>query len=869
MSKYQVLSWNDRLAIGLPEIDTEHRQLVELIDRLILNRLAQQQTDADAGTEQFRTQLGELKDHAVAHFQNEEHMMQRYAVREAHRHLHIKAHQGFVDYLERLGELANSHPDDIVDHLLTLLAEWLMFHIDSVDRSLAKGIIALRAGIPPTLAMAEENAFEGSLVDTMSTLYESLGKRTMEMDEANSRLHESEKHFRSLIIHASIPMAVNSKTGVIEMLNDKFVETFGYTLEDIPNLDAWWPRAYPDVSYRKKIAAEWQATADKAIRDGTDIAPMEANITCKEGSVRTAMVGGSFIADHFMVAFNDITERKQAEEAIRESENKFSKVFHTSPVGIGISRISDGKFIDANEAFLHIYGYTRKETIGHTSNELGLWADPEHRNVVISMAIQLGKLKNLEIEFKRKSGETGTQLVSVDTVEIAGELCLLTLITDVTARKRAEMLLKENQEQLLYLQDTSPIAVRITSAASGKVVFANRRYAKILNTVPDKLIGVNTRQYYVNPTEYDDIHQRLAEGLPVINKLIQLRLPSSESVWEYASYYPMEYKAEPAVLGWFYDVTELRHANEELQLASLVYQNSSEAMMVTDANGTILTINPAFTELTGYTEQEVFGQNSRILNSGHHGQAFFHSMWHDINTTGRWQGEIWNRCKNGEVFVEWLSINTIFNADGAVHRCVALLSDITERKAKEERMRHLARYDALTDLPNRTLLNDRLHQSLAQAKRDKSRIAVMFLDLDEFKPVNDTLGHEIGDLLLKEVAQRLLECCVRETDTVSRLGGDEFVVLLPGIAHASDTSVVAEKILAALNQPFKIGRHRLRISCSIGAAIFPEHGVTEKQLLNNADTAMYYAKKCGRNTVKFFQPEMLNTTGKVPDSHKF
>ena len=286
----------------------------------------------------------------------------------------------------------------------------------------------------------------------------------------------------------------------------------------------------------------------------------------------------------------------------------------------------------------------------------------------------------------------------------------------------------------------------------------------------------------------------------------------------------------------------------------------ASGILITDVAAAIIWANPAFTEITGFTMSEVVGHNpGAMLNSGKQDRRFYEGMWQTILAGRVWTGEIVNRRKNGSHFDAALTISPVTGSDGNIHHFVAVMQDISARKATDERVQHLAHHDQLTDLPNRMLLSDRLFQSLAQVRREQATLAVMFLDLDDFKPVNDTLGHDVGDLLLKEVALRLRGCVPRNSDTVARLGGDEFVVLLAQIDQAADAAVVARKILAALMRPFVIGPHRIAISTSIGIAVYPEHGDEVSGLLKNADTAMYHAKKAGRGCYRFFR-ELAETT---------
>jgi diguanylate cyclase (GGDEF)-like protein/PAS domain S-box-containing protein len=304
-----------------------------------------------------------------------------------------------------------------------------------------------------------------------------------------------------------------------------------------------------------------------------------------------------------------------------------------------------------------------------------------------------------------------------------------------------------------------------------------------------------------------------------------------------------------------FDITDRKKAEDSLRLASLIYHNSSEAMVIVDTGNNVVTVNPAFTEITGYTEQEVIGRSIAILNSEGEDPEAFRAMWEAIDTTGRWQGEIGARRKNGEYFLRWMSINTIYNDDGTVHSRVGLFSDITKKKEADELIWRQAHYDALTGLPNRAMFQDRLEQAIKKADRNDTRIALLFLDLDFFKEVNDTLGHGMGDKLLLLAAQRLRHC-VRESDTVVRLGGDEFIVIVDSLSMADGVERVVQSILRELAEPFLLGSEQVFISASVGVTFYPEDGSTPDVLLKNADQAMYAAKAQGRNRHSYFTPSM-------------
>jgi diguanylate cyclase (GGDEF)-like protein/PAS domain S-box-containing protein len=307
------------------------------------------------------------------------------------------------------------------------------------------------------------------------------------------------------------------------------------------------------------------------------------------------------------------------------------------------------------------------------------------------------------------------------------------------------------------------------------------------------------------------------------------------------------------------DITERKLAEINLRIAATAFE-SNESLMITDANGLILRVNQAFTKDTGYTMEEIVGKTPHLLQSGRHKDDFYRAMWETIDRAGTWQGEIWDRRKNGEVYPKWLNISAVKGGDGVVTHYVGAHIDITERKAAEEEIQHLAFYDPLTRLPNRRLLLDRLHQALAASARIGRAGALMLIDLDNFKALNDTLGHPIGDLLLQQVAQRLTSC-VRDRDTVARLGGDEFILILEGLSEQSigaavQTKVIGEKILAALNQPYQLDTCEHHCTASIGVTLFNDKHQATSELIKRADIAMYQSKKEGRNTVRFFDPQM-------------
>jgi len=303
------------------------------------------------------------------------------------------------------------------------------------------------------------------------------------------------------------------------------------------------------------------------------------------------------------------------------------------------------------------------------------------------------------------------------------------------------------------------------------------------------------------------------------------------------------------------EIKEHNLAEIQLKLFAKVYENTLEGISITDEKGQIIAINSAFSTITGYSEEEALGQNPRILKSDRHDKEFYSRMWEKITTKGQWAGEIWNRRKNGEAYPEILSINSIRDDNGKITHFVAVFHDISEMKLQQEQIKHQAYHDALTGLPNRLLARDRLTMAIANARRNQHKLAVFFLDLDNFKNINDSLGHAAGDLLLQKVAKRL-QHLLREEDTVARLGGDEFLVLVTNIQSKTEITALSNRLLTGFRKPIVAENHELFVTISIGIAFYPEDGTDEGTLIKNADVAMYQSKSQGKNKHHFFTSEL-------------
>jgi len=560
----------------------------------------------------------------------------------------------------------------------------------------------------------------------------------------------------------------------------------------------------------------------------------------------------------------DVTERKLAELALRQSEQRFSSAFNSSPIAASIATAEDGRFIEVNANYTRDFGWTRADLIGRTSVDVGLWPDEAARRPWAEAIRLEGRLVDFETSWMHKNGVLRTVSISAELTDLEGTPCILAYVMDITERKRIELGLIASETRLRAVLDGVHNAV-ITITESGTIESFNRSAERLFGYNAADVVGNNVSM--LMPEPYRTAHDGYLDGYrrSGIRKVVggkrdvmgrhrdgavfHIELGVSETVLD----------GKKMFVGSISDISFRKAAEAELRIAATAFE-SQAGMMVTDPDGVILRVNRAFTETTGYAAADIVGKTPGLLKSGRHDAAFYAAMWESLRKTGSWQGEVWDRRKNGEIYPKWLAISAVKGEDGAITHYIGAHQDITERKIAEERIKELAFFDQLTGLPNRTLLLDRMRQSMAASARNGNHGALLFIDLDNFKTLNDTLGHDMGDMLLSQVAQRLVGT-VREGDTVARLGGDEFVVVLGNLSAnideaATQTEAVGGKILAALNGSYLLQDTEYRSSASVGATLFCGHQASGDDLMKQADLAMYKSKARGRNVFHFFDPDM-------------
>ncbi|MFH1872204.1 MAG: EAL domain-containing protein [Pseudomonadota bacterium] len=424
--------------------------------------------------------------------------------------------------------------------------------------------------------------------------------------------------------------------------------------------------------------------------------------------------------------------------------------------------------------------------------------------------------------------------------------------------ERESRLQRSEAEYRDVVEGTDDLITRVDR--EGRLLFVNHASRRYFGLEPGECIGLPAFDF-VHPDDREETRKAFAgwsrDPVPVLsweNRQVSRDGSVHLMQWNITAVH----SADGQAMGFTSiarDVTDQRHAEEGLRLAASVFNSSAEGILITDAEMRIISVNPTLMAITGYGMDELIGKTPAQFRSGRHEHSFYRSMFDDIATTGYWRGEIWNRRKNGDIYPEWLTITAVKNAAGVLTHYIGSFFDISERKDAEAHIQFMAHHDALTQLPNRTLLDDRIRQAIVTSRRKESRTAILMLDLDRFKLINDTLGHDVGDRLLEAVARRLKES-LRDTETVARLGGDEFIILVPDIESIERVSILAQKILAVVAEPHVIGEHELHITPSIGISIYPDDGTDAPTLLRSADTAMYHAKSVGRNNFQFFTSSM-------------
>lgn len=677
--------------------------------------------------------------------------------------------------------------------------------------------------------------------------------RRMELEQ---QLRSSEYHYRGMVESLSaIAWEANPEDHRYNYVSPQAESLLGYPLQQWTEPGFWRRIVHPHDLQKTEALCNREASSGKdhsvdyrVIRaDGRTLWVRNIVSLIKQG--RKSVIRGLMI---------DISETKQTEEALRLSEGKFASVFAQCPDILVIASLVDGAVLEANTAFVDQIGLPVEDIIGRTPTELDIWGIPGIGPGILER-LQKGSIRNLEMPFRRKDGRTFSGLVSAEPFDLDSTPAVVVVVRDITQLKQAQQELQMSEEKFAKSFHSSPDGLLITRQRDGVLIEVNEGFSRITGHESSTSLdqSVIDLGLWANPDERSKLLDELnREGFVrdfrshIRHKDGQIRLCEISSR-------PLLIGGEACMLTIARDITERHQMQEKLQLAATVFESTAEGVLITDTQQRINAVNRAFSEITGYSEQEALGETPSLLASGLHDSAFYAAMWYQLTAEGHWQGEISNRRKNGEIYPCWLTISAVRNREQFITHFVAVFADISSLKHAQARLDYQAHHDPLTGLPNRTLFESRLQAALLHSLESNSLGAVLFLDLDRFKHINDSLGHPVGDLLLKGIAQRLKEA-LRDIDTVARLGGDEFIILLPGLLHPSDAETIATKLLACFTAPFQAGEHEFFMSASIGSCLFPTDGHDVATVVKNADAAMYRSKAKGRNRVESYTRDLTS-----------
>jgi diguanylate cyclase (GGDEF)-like protein/PAS domain S-box-containing protein len=659
--------------------------------------------------------------------------------------------------------------------------------------------------------------------------------------------------------HTAVVAWLKDETGRLVFASNNYLRRFAWTREYAYGKTEYelWPEPEADC-YRKNDL--------KLLTEPGPIDVIE-KATAADGSVSWWFGSKFLFSDEngqrfFGGVAVDITSCKQSELLLAESDARYQALLDGSSDWIW-TRDLTFKLSYSNHRSTTMLGFCAKELFEFAPAEL---IHPDDQAKLHSTLHQAVLTKNgwrgLVLRWRTKNDSYKTLESNASAIfNLDGELIGFHGIDRDISKRAATDTADRLRSNIL---DSMPKGIVLTRIRTKSILYTNPQFDALFGYAAGELVGqqISTINATTDKSPEGMTHYIIGEleKSGVWSGEVYCQRKDGSKFWTFTSVSNFIHpQYGPVWLSVSDDITERKLVENDLRIAAIAFE-SQEGMTVTDASGTILRVNRAFTEITGYIPEEIIGKNPRFLRSGKHDTEFYGQMWQRLLQDGAWEGEIWNRRKNGEVYPEYLIITAVRDSAGRITNYVATFNDITLSKAAADEIQNLAFYDPLTLLPNRRLLLDRIKQALAASVRNETSGTILFIDLDHFKMINDTLGHSMGDLLLQQVAQRL-SSCVRETDTVARLGGDEFVVMLERLSKdtmesATQAEIVAKKILTALNQTYHLGTHEFRCAASIGATQFHDHQISQDELLKQADIAMYQAKTLGRNTICFFDPQM-------------
>ena len=675
--------------------------------------------------------------------------------------------------------------------------------------------------------------------------------------ESRHRLRESEKSLQEAQRIAGLGSYLLDTDAGLWTSSDVLDQIFGIDKEYEHTFEGWAALLHPDD--RSPMVAYFN---DEVLGQGKSFDREYRIVRPADGAARWVHGLGRLEFDvqgrpvKMLGTIRDVTEAKQAQEALREREELLRLFIEHAPVALAMLD-PEIRYLAVSRRWREIHDLNGRELIGRSHYEAIPHAPKEwkalHRRVLAGEVIPPG-----EVSLQKPDGSLQWLRREIrpwfaGDGQIGG---IIIFSEDITERKRAETELRESKELLQLFIQQAPVSLAMFDREM-RYLAVSRQWLKNLDLVEGEILGRTHYDVIPDiPDSWREEHRRALAGETI--RVEESRLDRARGRTDWLRREILPWRAGDSSIGGIVifaeDITLRKKAEERLRLAASVFTGAREGITITDRSGTILEVNEAFTRITGYTRDEVLGRNPRLLQSGLQSKEFYENMWESLIRAGHWSGEIWNRKKSGDIYAEMLTINAIRDANGEVQQYVGLFADITEVKEHEQQLEHIAHFDALTGLPNRSLFADRLRQAMAHAHRTKRLLGVAYFDVDGFKAVNDRYGHTTGDALLTALAFRMKRA-LREGDTLARLGGDEFAAVILDLDDAKACTPTLKRLLAAASEEAQIGEVMLRVSASAGVAFYPQiEDVDADMLLRQAGQAMYQSKLEGRNCFSVFDP---------------
>ena len=697
-------------------------------------------------------------------------------------------------------------------------------------------------------------SLQGSFIEY---LQETLDRKSRELRNTESRLRtiEQKNFYQELVDQVSDAIyIIDAEDARILDVNSQAAQSLNYKLDDLLNM------RITEISQLYTSLDDWLNKWIPQIRDGGDRWLISGHRS-SDGTVLPVEVKARLVSyqhkDYVVAIARDISERLESTQRLKESRQRFQSLFENAPMAYQ-SLDMDGNILAVNKAWLELLGLENyDQAIGKNIAEFLSNRSLDTLSEEFPKFKKTKRVSGPQYELVRTDGQHRFVQVSgqISKDEITGVLRTHCILTDVTEQERASQALKESAETYFRVITTARDGFWMVDS-KGQILEVNESFLNMSGYSREELVHMS-----VSDIDVMESPEMVAEHINVLKEkgwhlfMSKHRKKSGEvfDVEINATYWP---GGDGQIFAFIRDVTERTRKEDQLRQAATVFANTTEGVMITDPAGRIQRVNKAFCTLTGYSEGEVIGHYPSVLQSGRHDRHFYETMWQQISEQGYWQGEIWNRRKDGTTYPELLSINTVYDEEENVAHYVGVFADITHLKESEQELSYLAHHDVLTGLPNRLMIQSQLEQSLGVAQRDGKKLALLLLDLDRFKDVNDSFGHAAGDELLQQVAG-VLRDRLRQADLISRMGGDEFAILLDDIKFEEDAGLVADDIIRHLSRRWHLSNGcEVAVGVSVGISLYPTHSSDAASLLQHADAALYQAKSEGRGRFNYFTEEL-------------